>query len=528
MKKIRIYSLIWAVASLLFSSCTDGFDSINTDPNKSSTATASTLATSLLGNMMTYKIDPETSLEREWMTDYFLVKMVVYAGDQNGAQYNIFNSDYFMNGFATGRVTNVGYEGLRNIPKMLDLSTADARSTYEGFAKFLKAYHLYYITCFYGDIPYSEALQGEAGMLVPKYDTQKEVFVQILDDLDAAYDLLSKASKPLGGDFVYNASNNLKNWQKVVNSFELNVLITLSAKVDDPELRVKERFAQIVSSRPLFESNADNLALTFSASSPKLYYVLNEPKRGTAAQYMYLSEYFVNMLRNYDDYRLFAYAAPAAPKLTEGVAADSYEAYVGINHTLPFNEVQEQSERGSHLNRRYTDDANKTGEPHAKLGYAQLNFVLAEAAARGWISGSASDYYKKGIRAGLEFTAANTPAQYNNGRTINEAYITSHLANPVLQLTGNPESDIEKIIEQKYIASFLQYQRDTYLDYRRTGYPRLPINPSTSLNLVTDKMQVRIKYPSGELSYNQANLTEAVQRQFNGFDDENQLMWLLK
>jgi hypothetical protein len=419
---------------------------------------------------------------------------------------------------------DLGFISLRNAEKMVALSGDQAYDTYKGFALFLKAYQLYYISCFYGDIPYSEALQGETLTLTPKYDTQRDVMAQILDDLDLAYEHLSRATVPLGGDFVFNG--NLENWRKTVSAFELNVLITLSKKEAEPGLRIRERFAEIVGSRPLFTSNADNLALTF-ADQGGMYHALNET-RGNLYQYMWLSDYFVSMLKRYDDYRLFSFAQPAAALLGEENAADSYDAYAGIDHTLPFNEVQTLGTEGvaSNLNNRYIRD--RVCEPLAKLGYAQMNFVLAEGALRGWIGGSADEYYKKGIEAGLRFTMQYTASPYTNGRPITEDYIGAHLDNPVLQLDGTFEENLEKIIEQKYIASFIQYQRDTYLDYRRTGYPRLPINPATSLNLMPDRIQVRIKYPTSELSYNRANLEEAVQRQFDGFDEENRLMWILK
>ena len=530
MKKIKIFTGRLAVgmmaAGLLFcASCTGDFDEINTNRDTPTTATASTLATTMLGNIMRYNLSDLHSVTRFFMEDYFLVKMAVFSQSQSGVQYNKFDENHFMYNFAKrSDYVDLGFSSLRNADKMLALTDDRTYDTYKGFALFLKAYQLFYISCFYGDIPYSEAIQGETLTLTPRYDTQQEVMAQILDDLDLAYEHFSRATTPLGGDFIFDG--NLENWRKVVSAFELNVLITLSKKESETGLRVRERFAGIVASRPLFTSSADNLALTFFDQGG-MYYALNEA-RGNLYQFMWLSDYFVSMLKRYEDDRLFSYAKPAQALLDEGLTADSFDAYAGIDHTIPFNEVQTLAgeNRGSNLNDRYI--RYRVGEPLAKLGYAQMNFTLAEGALRGWISGSASDYYKKGIEAGLAFTMQHTPNQYANGRPVTEDYIREHLDKPAVQLTGNFEADLEKIIEQKYIASFVQYQRDTYLDYRRTGYPRLPVNPSTSLNLETDRIQVRIKYPSNELSYNRENLEEAVQRQFDGFDDENQLMWILK
>ena len=78
------------------------------------------------------------------------------------------------------------------------------------------------------------------------------------------------------------------------------------------------------------------------------------------------------------------------------------------------------------------------------------------------------------------------------------------------------------------VASFLQHPYDAYYDYRRTGYPVLPINPNTNLNTEKNKIPTRWMYPEAEFSYNPDNANEAVQRQYNGSDDVNKLMWILQ
>jgi len=69
---------------------------------------------------------------------------------------------------------------------------------------------------------------------------------------------------------------------------------------------------------------------------------------------------------------------------------------------------------------------------------------------------------------------------------------------------------------------------DAYMDYRRTGYPEFPINPSTNQNEKTDRIPVRFMYPSSESSYNTDNLQKAIDNQFNGNDNVNEEMWILK
>ncbi len=67
-----------------------------------------------------------------------------------------------------------------------------------------------------------------------------------------------------------------------------------------------------------------------------------------------------------------------------------------------------------------------------------------------------------------------------------------------------------------------------YFEYRRTGYPALSINPATSLNVNNPAaVPVRYLYPASELTFNAEHLTEALNRQFGGYDEINKRMWIL-
>ena len=131
----------------------------------------------------------------------------------------------------------------------------------------------------------------------------------------------------------------------------------------------------------------------------------------------------------------------------------------------------------------------------------------------------------------MRFAADNTPdnANYHHNRQITDEVIAATLDNPKIQLTKDFDHDLYKIMEQKYLAGFMQIPYLTYYDYRRTGCPEFPINPESNRNVFApDKIPMRWMYPQDEYDYNKANIEEAVQRQFGGSDDINQLMWIVK
>lgn len=506
MKLINKYIALFLTAAVLVS-C-DKFDDINTNPDASIKVTPALLATGLLLDIT------QTGGNKNFVYDDLLCKYIAWGEGLESYQYNIFDRSSFE-----------GYRALINADKMVASAFETDKNAYDGLAHFLKAYKLFYISMEMGDIPYEDALKGETGGVKPKYNTQKEVMQLILTDLEKAYELFSNA-QDFAGDPILNG--DVEKWKKITTAFELKVLLHLSKKEADPDLKVKDRFARLVASAPLMTSNEDNFQLTYADKANTVYpFHYTQTKH---AGYTMLSTTLVDAFKETGDLRLFYYAKPAATKLAEGLTADNWDAYIGVNPAWAFDKVKKLYSTGDYcgLNPRYTN--LPSGEPLVRIGYAEQNFILAEAAVRGWISGDASAYYKAGIKASLDFITANTPneATYHQGRPLTDEAKAAFLENPKIQLNGTPEVKIETILTQRYLASFLQHPYDSYYDYRRTGYPKLPIDPATNQNPEHDKLPVRWMYPKSEYDYNADNVEAAVKRQFGGVDDVNKQMWILQ
>lgn len=505
MKKIYNYLIGALVATGMLCSC-NNFDELNTNPDSPTTVTPEMLATKLILGTTS----PSTS--KAFFNSNFLMKQLAWGEGAVDYQYN-----------KMGRSGFGGYTSLVNGVKMVELAADNNPNAFQALNKFVKAFTIFYISMEMGDVPYSDALQGEIGNITPKYDSQKDVMLQVLDDLEEAYTLFGQA-KNFDGDPVLGG--DVSKWQKTVASFELKVLMSLSRVADDADLRVKERFAAIVSNKKLMESNEDNYQLVFSEKKGQRYPMYKDDFNYN--MYPMLSTMIVDVMKQNQDYRLFYIAEPSDAKVKEGIDASSWDAYIGVNPSLPFHEISEMysSDNFCNLNLRYKNNA--AGEPFITVGYADQCFILAEAAVRGWISGSADTYYKKGIEASMRFIADHTPENYAHGRVLTDEVIAEFLQNPAIQLTNGEADGLEMILTQRYLAWFLHSPWNSYYEYRRTGYPKLPINPETSLNEVKTELPQRWMYPESESQYNKANLQEALERQFNGSDDRNKKMWILQ
>lgn len=501
--------ILVAVAGLSLGSCSN-FDEINTNPNAATKASAPMLASTLILDITKNSLGSISSM----MNGKSIIRMEF----PENAQYNYL-----------GRANFDGLAVLNNVDKMIELSPDGAyKNSYTALGKFVKAYKFFWLSMQLGDIPYAEALLGEKGTLNPKYSTQKEVMVGVLNELEEADKLFASGVK-FDGDPIYNG--DITKWRKLVNSFELQVLLNLFRKTGDADLKVKERFNTIATTKPIFESNADNFQLTYADLAGQRYpfYKLGN----TTRIYTMMTNVVVDKLKALEDYRLFYYADPSPIRTAKGAAIDSWDSYVGYDPSMVYSELSTifGGKDYSNVNSRYLELAN--AEPVYVLSYAMVKFMLAEGALRGWTTSSASTHYTDGIKASMKFTAGYTPDNelFHHKRKMTDAYIDAYVASDKVKLktTASEAVQLEQIITQRYLSTFMLHAPfDAFFENRRTGFPVFPINPKSNLNVPSDKFPVRWIYPQKELDYNTTNVNAAIQSQYSGNDDYNQSMWILK
>jgi hypothetical protein len=398
---------------------------------------------------------------------------------------------------------------------------------YDAVAKFFDAYNFYKTTMLFGDIPYSQAEQAGTGVYNPAYDPQKTVFLGILNELDSANTELipfSNGQSPLTGDIIYGTStNDILQWRKLINSFTIRVLLTLSNKTADADLQVIPRFQKIYnnpSTYPLFQSNADDGELTYSNQNGNIYPLY----KNTEVTRLYPDSAFCTYLTTNKDPRIFAFFSQTANSITAGKQPTDFSAYAGIDASIVTTtaaDIFTQTGTSSGLNIRYT--ANPAPEPHVAVGYPELQFNLAEAAYRGWITTGAETFYKNGIQASLSFYEPyeNLPT----GTYQTASYFPTYYANPVV--TYNSATALQQIIYQKYIAFFYNSFEEPYFNMRRTGFPVVTVSGGGMQN--NGKLPLRFMYPISETQSNAAAVNAAIQSQFGSAGDNiNSAMWLLQ
>lgn len=392
------------------------------------------------------------------------------------------------------------YDDLRNVTDMIRIAREQDNPNFEGVGLVMKSWIFSMLTDAYGRIPFSEA--NTTGENTPVYDPQPAVYEGILADLEEANNLINPGSgQSIQGDILYDG--DLMKWKKLANSLRLRLLMRLSEKQSDIQgVNVQEQLRTIVnnpSQNPVFESNEDNAALEYLDSRPNEW-PPHTSRAGTFRTFR-MSQTLTDTLKTLDDPRLSVFAD----------LPDELDTHVGVPNGLTddaSNEFNGGRAFQSSLNtEKYFD------EPNAAEGlimtYAEVLFLKAEAAARGWTSDNAEILYENGVRASMEQYGQSTPPGYLDQPGVDYP-------------TGDQEQALTQINKQKWIALFYT-GLEGWFNWRRTGVPT--IEPSVD-NVNGDQIPVRFRYPESEQSLNAESYQNALDQQ--GPNNINTEMWLIE
>jgi hypothetical protein len=516
----KIFSIISVVAILCTTACKKSFDSLQNDPNRATSVPANLILNGILTDIYQSPFSPTQRWNQFYACNY------AYYGDQQ----------YTWSGVSYG-----AYNTLKNVIKMEEeaAKSAGASNPYSALGKFLRAYLFYNLTMQTGDIPVADALKSLANVS-PKYDKQKDVFKQILTWLEEANNdmssVITKGGYLLSSDFYYN--NDLNKWRKTVNTFKLRVLVQLSKYETDTDLNIKQKFTETFTNPgkyPVFTNMEDNLQYVYNNQYNK--YPTNPESFGFDAARYNMASTYLNTLVNFQDPRTFYVAEPAAVLVAGGAAPNSFAAFTGAGSGEDLATMSANAGLGkySFINRkRYY--SSFTAENCIQVGYAEMCFNIAEAMNRGWIAGTAEDWYKKGIQASIGFygilngsnivnfqKAGGTLSDYNT-YTINYDW-TAYYAQPAITYAGNNAAGLNQVVTQKYLAFYQNSGWEAYYNWRCTGIPAFNTGAGTGNS---NRVALRFQYPNAEKSINTTNVNAAIQNQFAGQDDINAKMWIIK
>lgn len=408
-------------------------------------------------------------------------------------------------------------------------------------ARIVKAYVFHRLTDLYGDVPYTEAA---AGIDYPEYDKQQDIYADLLKELNEAQENLKEGTSQLGSaDLYYNG--DLSKWRKFANSLMLRIAMRMT-KVAPTDA---EKWVKTAVANGLFETMEESAVLQHTDgdasndSSEPYGKVYSQRDAGK----FYLSDYFVNMLKTMNDPRLplVGVVCTNDPTITytskgydKGVVDWDKQVGMPIGYDLNGGEwdIKKSPDYPGTNNpdfnfRTYYSTINRYtySDPQAPtmvLTYAENQFLLAEAAYRGWLQGtsanrSAEDYYKAGVRAAMKQFSF-----YTNAKSLYDTYLTD--AAIETYLTNHPfDSDkaLEQINTQYYITTFCD-EYETFANWRRSGYPKLtPVKDGYPNSVTNGTIPRRFTYPTSEAQNNSSHYKKGVSGLTPAEDKMTSRMW---
>lgn len=474
-------------------SCKDSLEDLNMNPNQPEEITPDVLLTTAMRDAMNSMVNESFLLGNN---------AAQLTAKTLRAEVDI----YAWNAFPT--VWQEMYRALANVSEAERLSVADGNANMEAVAVVLRTWMFSILTDAYGDVPYTEAIKGGTeGIFLPRYDEQQEIYngtEGLLAELRRANTLFNDTEE-ITGDIIF--SGDAAKWRKLCNSLRLRLLMRASNK-----LSVATEFSQIVAGQPLMESNADNAELTYLGSFPNEFPLI--PLKTGDFEAVVMSGSAIDVMMQYGDPRLMTYARP------DNLDFENPTFSGAVNGS---ENPDICSKAGSRLGLAYYDfPGHPTSATHANgilMTYAELQFLLAEAAVKGMITADPADHYRTGIQASMDYHQVDySPIGYAD---FDDYYQSSGVEYNA--------AGVGKIWEQKWLALFFT-GLEPYFELRRwideAGWAGVPFVSPTCDNLNDDQLPVRFIYPGEEQSLNNANYQEAVGRL--GSDSQNARMWLLQ
>ncbi|HLK98586.1 MAG TPA: SusD/RagB family nutrient-binding outer membrane lipoprotein [Hymenobacter sp.] len=493
--KLVFRSLTVAALMLTGTSCNDYFE-VNTSPNLAASAPANLLLTSAqarLGFNMGGEVGRYTLLFAQQIAS------------QNGRQTEAWDAYNLQSTEVNTLFREALYAGvLADLEEILKKDPQVTHPAFFGIAKAMKAYSYSVATDLWGDVPFTEALQGTANTQ-PKPDNSRDIYTALLTLLDEAVADLGKTSSlaaPGVSDYIYGG--NAPRWIRMANTLKLRLYLhMLNANAVTPEVvNTFVRGLDANTTTGFMTGVADDFQQRFETTAnrqnPTHQFIL------TRTDDIATSATLVNLMNSKADPRRVVYFTPApfTPALLT-TPTSTTGGYVGLANGTGGNQVRNTLSRlhtyvrgnlttpvaslpaGPQLG--VTQLAYDGTAPVQMLTFAEYNFIRAELALRYGGPGNAQEFFQRGITA--SFTDAGLGAQA-------AAYVAR-----MGTLTGTPDQQLQQLIEEKYIANFM-VPLEPWNDWRRTGYPALLRIPAGANPGNQGRVPRALPYPQQEVDAN--------------------------
>jgi hypothetical protein len=505
----RLFKIVLAAALTSVASSCNSFLDINTNPNAATSVTPNQLLANALTvtgtNYVTYNAYANFAAG--------------YWGKSNGVSgYNEERTYNYSSAYYAGLWTNT-YDNLNDYQLIRTSVMASSYPNHAAIARIMQVYNWLLLVDEYGDIPYTNALQGSANT-APSYDKAADIYKDLIVQLKGAITDINAATagtKPTTDDVVFGG--DMTKWKQFANSLRLRILLRESS-TNDAALNayVKTEMTTLQSATDGFITTDVIVQPGYAASSGQqnpFYntygFAVGSTNVTSTYNFTLPTNFLLNLYQNNKDSRI-----------TQEYNLNNTGVYRGTNLGEP---TPPSKTTGSTflVGGTYLRSPN---QPTVLMLLAEHLFSKSEAEFRTLLTGDAQADYLNGIRASFQTTyrtstSATGPVPVTS-TTQSEAYLKANVGNGlvdwmatttpatdaygVLTTGTRPVSTLEKIITQKWLAEATIAATEGWDDYRRTSLPPIPISREAS----TAQFPTRLLYPQSEVNTNATNVPSGI------------------
>lgn len=470
---------IFFISLLALTSCSEDLD-INTDPNTPQEINKGLALSAAQGSIATVLGGELFNLGGMYAQFY---TQAPSAGQYDAIdQYNL-DTDY------ANRLWTELYAGaLNDLEYVKDEATQDGDTGTFLIATCMKAYTMQYLVDIFGDVPYTEAFQGNDN-ISPAPTAGKEIYLDLLSKIDEA--MASYEANPVNStvgqqDLIYGA--NMDQWVQFANTLKLKMYLRMANTSEANSAAVTE----LLNEGNFISENASFTAFTDATSKRNPYYEVQIQQLGD------VNDVASNSLLEF-------YSRNEDPRLQAVFKPNTDGEYIGIEQGIGILEEP----YGGYQAQEFARPDIKPTTPVYLMSLPESSFLQAEAYARYGSSNLAEEKYNEGIARSFELF----------GLSSGEAMeLTADGGVYDFNDSGSFDVQLKQIINQKWAALANVNNIEAWIETRRTGYPELTTdeNPayedgrrivSLASVLPGEQIPASIYYPDNEVQRN-SNLTQ--------------------
>ena len=381
--------------------------------------------------------------------------------------------------------TTLNANVLEDLQRVIDKSRGIKKlQQYEAVATLLKAYTVQLSTDLFGDIPYTEALKGDKGILNPKYDPQRVVYDSLFLLVDRGLSLINLVDPhPGNDDLIYQG--DMEKWYRFGNTLKLKLALRLSevdagSKAESVIKTLDENFL----TEDFFLQSGETALISYTATGGNqnpLYSAIAGPVLNET-QNLVASSTAINFYNNNDDPRVEVFYNPTGGSFIGIKQGDYASISPGTPVSIPSTVVGANA----------TDEASALAPVKFLTDY-ESKFLQAEAVTRGWLPGGdavAAQLYQAGIEDNFKAYG------------LEDAFV-AYVAQPAVAFPagGSISQKVGAIITQKWAAMNGTQSIEAWIEWRRTGYPSF-FTPSAASIIGAGRIPQVFLYPTVETTRN--------------------------